>query len=53
MEVLAEPVVVIDGFTGETDGFRHIEDALLEDVVKFRRSVGGLYLVQEPAGFGA
>ena len=53
VEVLAEPVVVVDGFEGEPDGFGHVEHALFEDVVEFGGRVGGLDLVQEPACFGA
>ncbi len=53
VEVLAEPVVVVDGFAGEPDGFGHVEHALFEDVVEFGGRVGGLDLVQEPACFGA
>lgn len=35
VEVFVEPVVVVDGFVGEADGFGYVEHALLEDVVEF------------------
>ena len=35
VEVFVEPVVVVDGFAGETDGFRYVEHALFENVVEF------------------
>ena len=52
-EVLAEPVIVVDGFAGERDGFRYVEHALFENVVEFRGCVRRLDFMQETAGVGA
>ena len=53
MEVGVEPIVVVDGVLCESERLGHVEHALFEDVVESRRSVSGLYFVQESACFGA
>ena len=53
VEVLVESVVVVDGFAGETDGFRYVKHALFENVVEFRGRVRRLDFMQETAGIGA